>query len=409
MLVRDESVPAVNGAPPVYKKKTYDSYIIDARQVGRGRPREATLNEARTTGKAIAKEIALHGQETTSLPPEECRIYLSAKKVLESLGLAVDEGARQLGEILKALDGEPFHAVHAVYKASSQKLKLGTTTKKVYQHYLTEQQVVRGNGEYHIRDVERYVGKFIKTHPGEIIPITTEEIDRWLKGLGGKARNKNNARDHVIAFFNFAQQKNYLAKNQEHAAVGTTPFKDPRKVITSEEEARNSVESVEFYSPDELRRLLAASPLNLRPSLELKAFSGIRTEEMIRFWWVFIKETEKVIQIPREIAKLKLRTIPILENLQKRLAAYDEAFKKDRVCKDWASANSLYHAWLPVCEKAGVTYKRNAFRDSYITYRLAMTNDIKMVAIESGNSEKMIRENYLHLTTKQKAQEWFSL
>jgi hypothetical protein len=32
-----------------------------------------------------------------------------------------------------------------------------------------------------------------------------------------------------------------------------------------------------------------------------------------------------------------------------------------------------------------------------------------MVAIESGNSEKMIRENYLHLTTKEKAQEWFSL
>jgi len=194
--------------------------------VGRGRPREATLNEALTTGKAIAKEIALHGQATISLPPEECRIYLSAKKVLEPLGLAVDEGARQLGEILKSLDGESFHAVHAVYKASSQKLKLGATTKEVYQHYLTEQQVVRGNGEYHIRDVERYVGKFVETHPGEIVPITTEEIDRWLKGLGGKARNKNNARDHVIAFFNFAQQRITSPKTRN-----TPPSEPPRSRI----------------------------------------------------------------------------------------------------------------------------------------------------------------------------------
>jgi integrase len=99
----------------------------------------------------------------------------------------------------------------------------------------------------------------------------------------------------------------------------------------------------------------------------------------------------------------------MLENLQRRLAAYEAAVKQGKVCKEWNTANSLYHAWLRVCKKAGVPYKKNAFRDCYITYRLALTNDIKLVAMESGNSEKMIRENYLHLTTKEKALEWFSL
>ena len=98
-----------------------------------------------------------------------------------------------------------------------------------------------------------------------------------------------------------------------------------------------------------------------------------------------------------------------MDNLQVRLAAYDESIKHERVCKEWGSANALYHAWLRVCEDAGVPYKRNAFRDCYITYRLALTNDPKRVAMESGNSEKMIRENYLHLTTKEQAQAWFSL
>jgi len=95
-----------------------------------------------------------------------------------------------------------------------------------------------------------------------------------------------------------------------------------------------------------MRRLLAAASEELRVTLEYKGFSGIRTEEMVRFWWVFAKEDQKVIQIPREIAKLKFRTIPIVENFQKRLAVYSPEVKKGRVCKEWASANALYHAWL---------------------------------------------------------------
>ena len=101
--------------------------------------------------------------------------------------------------------------------------------------------------------------------------------------------------------------------------------------------------------------------------------------------------------------------IPILENLQWRLAAYDRDFKRGEVCKDWEDFNSLYHAWLRVFKKAEVSYKKNGFRDSYITYRVALTNDPKLVAMESGNSEKMIRENYLHLATKAQAEEWFSI
>jgi hypothetical protein len=158
-----------------------------------------------------------------------------------------------------------------------------------------------------------------------------------------------------------------------------------------------------------MRKLLAVAGDEIRPSLELKAFSGIRTEEMIRFWWLFVKEAEGIIKVPKEIAKLKFRSLPIVENLQRRLGAYSSDVKQGRVCKEWSSANSLYHAWVRVCKKAGVPYKKNAFRDCYITYRVALTNDPKLVAMECGNSEKMIRENYLHLTTKEKALEWFSL
>jgi hypothetical protein len=82
--------------------------------------------------------------------------------------------------------------------------------------------------------------------------------------------------------------------------------------------------------------------------------------------------------------------------------------KRDRICKEWTIANSLY-AWLRVAKDAGVAYRKNAFRNSFISYRLALTKDINSVAYESGNSPQMIRKYYLGLVTTEAVQEWFAL
>jgi integrase len=387
----------------------YESFYVDARAAGRGRIRASSIADAKTKGIPIAKEIAKEGSDVIQLSPEERRIYVIARAALEPHKIAVDAGARRFAEILTQLKGVPFDKVLQVYEACSQKLILGALNTDIFEKYFHEQKEVRGNSVYQLRDVKRWVGGFVAKFPQEIIPITTPQIQDWLNCFGGKARTKNNARDYVIGHFNFAKKNHYLPDNVAHAAAATTEYKDARKVILTEVEAQESIADIEFYTPDEMRRLLAAAPVNIRPSFEIKAFSGIRTEEMIRFWWVFIQELEKVIQIPKEIAKRKFRTIPMMENLQVRMAAYDPATKQGRVCKEWNTANSLYHAWLRVCKAAGVPYKKNAFRDCYTTYRVALTNDPKLVARETGNSEAMIIENYLHLTTKEKAEEWFSL
>jgi hypothetical protein len=54
-------------------------------------------------------------------------------------------------------------------------------------------------------------------------------------------------------------------------------------------------------------------------------------------------------------------------------------------------------------------YKKNAFRNSYISYRLAHTKDINLVAYESGNSPEMIRKYYLDLVNPEQAAAWFAL
>jgi hypothetical protein len=161
-----------------------------------------------------------------------------------------------------------------------------------------------------------------------------------------------------------------------------------------------------------MRRILAAIDDDaLRATLEIKAFSGVRTEEITRLWWVMVAEAEECIRVPDAVGKIKARRVPILPNLKARLAAHKIKLKKDRVAADWAKANALYHAWERATEKVGVPYKRNGLRNSYITYRLIITDNINLVAEECGTSPGMIKKNYQSRAaiSRATAEEWFAL
>jgi hypothetical protein len=56
-----------------------------------------------------------------------------------------------------------------------------------------------------------------------------------------------------------------------------------------------------------------------------------------------------------------------------------------------------------------MAWKANALRHSFISYRIALTRDIAAVALEAGNSPKMIFAHYRELCTEREAKDWFSI
>lgn len=54
-------------------------------------------------------------------------------------------------------------------------------------------------------------------------------------------------------------------------------------------------------------------------------------------------------------------------------------------------------------------WKANGLRHSFISYRLADIQDMNRVALEAGNSPKMIFQHYRELCTPAEAQTWFAL
>jgi hypothetical protein len=56
-----------------------------------------------------------------------------------------------------------------------------------------------------------------------------------------------------------------------------------------------------------------------------------------------------------------------------------------------------------------VPWKRNGLRHSFISYRIADTNEVGKVAYEAGNSPAIIQRHYLKVVTPRQAKAWFGI
>ncbi len=401
----ENSTPNGNGS----ERKTYPSFqVVYYEGTQRVFRRRNTLAKAKALAKELAGQLASDGVRSQFLTEQDRRIYVLAQKAVQPIGVEIDQACRHYAELRNRVKGATLDEAVEFHNTFGQRVRHGATTEEVYKEYLQHLEK-RGAGDYHVRDVEKIVGKFVSTFPGAIARIDTPDIDSFLSGLGGQARNKNNWRNGIIAFFNFARKKNFLPKSLEHAAAATSEYSAPRQKIITEADATAVLQRNDIYTPEEMRRILAATSSTLRLTIEIKAFSGVRTEEIVRLWWVMIDEKDKCIRVPDAVGKIDARLVLILPNLSRHLANFPAEMKHDRVATNWGTANSLWKAWEREITNAGVPYRRNAFRNSYISYRLAILQDIRRVAEETGTSPEMIRRNYLVPISRTVAEEWFAL
>ena len=58
---------------------------------------------------------------------------------------------------------------------------------------------------------------------------------------------------------------------------------------------------------------------------------------------------------------------------------------------------------------APFAWKHNALRHSFISYRVAATQDVAKVSLEAGNSPQMIFRHYRELVRPADAVKWFAI
>jgi hypothetical protein len=307
---------------PEYEIKQYDSFIVPYYEGSiRKTPRRSTIEKATKLAEEVAERLNREGAKAAFFSEKDRRIFILAKAAAAKIGMEVDELCRKFVELQTRLKTGTLDQAVGFFNDHGQRVKHGVANTVIFKDYLDHLEQ-RGAGVYHTRDVKRFAGPFISAFSGSISPITTADIDKYLQGLKktkekkrkkkNKARTYNNVRDAIIGYFNFAQEKGYLPQGIPHAASLTTEFRDVRKKIESEKDALELLQPNDIYTVEEMRKILAAAKEHypeVLPTLEIKAFSGVRTEEMVRLWWVMVCEDEEIIRIPDAVGKVDARRV----------------------------------------------------------------------------------------------------
>jgi len=249
---------------------------------------------------------------------------------------------------------------------------------------------------HYVNRLEDDLTYFSRTAPPEIEKITSADIKTFLNSCDVGPRRWNNLRDQIVTLFRFARGERYLAKDRSTEAEDVTKMKVARK-------------TVETFTPKELELILTHTREIWRPWVLLSAYAGIRTFEVLRMDWSFIRWEQRLIDLPPKVTKVnERRIIPMCDTLIDALNPWRSS--EGPVCTDKVPQREIEQILPKIKETMPkFKWKHNALRHSFGSYRTALTQNIPQVAIEMGNSIQMVKRHYLEAQTFDAGLDWFGI
>lgn len=394
--------------------KGCESFTLSYYQDGkRKRPTFAKFEEAEQEARIVAAKLASSNADVLTLTSAGRASYLRAREVLDPLGISLEAAAAEVATLRRILgDTPPTHAAEYFVKRHPTKIE-PKSIETVIEELLTTKRQDRLSEGYlqHLRyDLE----KFNEDFQCDIGTVTGTQIDDWLRGLGLAPRTRNNLRTSIKTLFNFAIDRRYLPKDHDE--------------LDAVKQAKDAEGEIEVFTPAELTEVLAQASEAFVPFLVLAAFAGVRHAEIKRLEWSDIRLDDGFIEIRASKAKTaSRRLVPIQENLNAWLLARQK--KQGLVCAVSNTSSEMSRmvdrinaerrrqrkeAGLPLRDNDGkmswkFEWKHNALRHSYISYRVAQTQDVAKVSLEAGNSPQMIFKHYRELVRPKDAEAWFNI
>ncbi|HEX3857653.1 MAG TPA: tyrosine-type recombinase/integrase [Verrucomicrobiae bacterium] len=343
----------------------------------------------------LARQLSQRDVIGASMTREQSIEYASAIQTLKPLGVSLPSAVATLAEAVKLVgDLSGVTAAVRFYKARNKTLTVKRVGDVVAE--LLKVKKSRGISSRYLNDLSFRLGKFSEAFQCNIGNVETQSVQAWLDGMkrlnGAKlsSQSYNNNKRVVYLLFEFAIARGYAIDN-------------PVKTVESIK-IRNG--NAEIYTPAEITKLLASADTDFLPCLAIGAFAGLRSAEIERLKWHDVDLKSRHITVSADVAKTaSRRVVPIADNLAAWLAPYAE-----RHGKVWPHTSiGFYKAQGATAKASGVDWKQNALRHSFASYRLAQIQNAAQVALECGNSPKIIFAHYRELVKPADALKWFSV
>ncbi len=238
------------------------------------------------------------------------------------------------------------------------------------------------------------LGKLTAAFRGRTIAgIGMLDLQSFLAQLPVAVGTKNSVRSDCVTLWAYAVKTGWAKENEA------------KKVDVLEED----VEEVEILTPAQASALMAASEGDVAAFHAIGLFAGLRTVELERIDWAQINLETGQIHIKASTAKRTKRRgrsgrfVPILPNLR----AWLEPLAKTSgpIC-----GPNFRRRQTATKDAAGLAaWPRNVMRHSFVSYRLAATNDSAKTALESGHREQVLFDHYRKELTERDGAKYFAI
>ncbi|MEI6077568.1 MAG: hypothetical protein WCS94_18450 [Verrucomicrobiota bacterium] len=386
---------------------TVSYYLGEKRQ----RVTFSDLDLAKTEAETVANKLSKGEVDVLTLTSQDRLSYTRAIEALKPTGVPLEMAAMQFAEAHNLLDGGSLLEAVRFYRKQNPDRLPQKNVPEVVAEFVEAKEVDKMSAVY-VKDLKGRLGRFAANFPGRISLVTKAEIEDFLRGLKGRddagketivlsGKSRNNYRRAIGTLFNFAVVRGYLPK-------GMVEVEDVAL-------AREENGEIEIFRPEELANLLETADAALIPFLAIGAFAGLRHAELQRLDWSEVRLDDSFIEVKASKAKTaSRRLVPIQDNLKQWLMPLRKA--GGAIC-DYANMSKQL-MWLAeaVDQKlkqqdatAGFVWKHNALRHSFISYRVAQVQNVAQVALEAGNSTRVVFANYRELVRPVDAVKWFGI
>jgi integrase len=352
-----------------------------------------SLDLARTEAAAKAAQLARGDVDAVQLTGKDRLTYGRALEALRGLGVPLDAAAIEYAQAAKVL--EPGHGLTDAANFYMLHHGRGITGRLLADAVQDFQQAKKsvGRSAVYLRDISYRLGGFARAFNVEVRDLSAQDVADFLGALKLGAQSFNNHRNVLRTFFGFCQSRGWLSKHVD--------------LLSRVEKCSGAGSEIEIFTPEELQALLAAAGKSVATCLAIQAFTGVRTAELFRLTWQDVERRHGYIEITAKQAKTgSRRLIPIPANLEAWLGVAHRSGSEHV----WpAPAFEYYRGQAAAAAKAGIPWKANGLRHSFISYRLAQTKNIAATALEAGNGARMIFLHYRELCTEREANDWFAI
>lgn len=395
---------------PIYlsPRRGEESYVLAYYAEGkRKRERIADLEDAKKRARQLVEDLAVGKVHVASFTLKQTAAITDAVEMLRPLHVSITEVARQHVEAQKILDGVSILQAAEFYaKHREQEKRRGAlqpiTLPDLVTKYLAS--IEGKKSKRYVEDLTSKLKRAAKAFDSQIREIRADDIDKWVDGMEDAGeRTKNNYRMAMLTLFSYARDKNFLPRGEQTEAEFVTRYDDKKSG------------TIGIYTPREFATLLHYVDERFLPFVALGGFAGLRSIEILRLEWKDIWFDKGYVEVGRDKSKTATRRLaPICPALEQWLKPY--AKKDGPVLPD--IRNEVHFTRLFAAAKSTLNDQKgkprvnlvhNGLRHSFCSYRMAVTKSAPQVALEAGNSPKMLFEHYRELVTEEEGKEWFTL